>query len=108
MPRIRRGQQLEERLDKAMRVFWEKGYYDTSIETLRARTGLHRDAIYGGFGNKRKFFEMLLARYRATYVAKFFAPLEAPNAGLAQLEAFFRQFQNLEEPESRLGCLMCL
>jgi len=108
MPRTRRGSQLEERLDKAMRVFWERGYYDTSIEDLRARTGLHRAAIYGGFGNKRKLFETLLDRYRATYIARFFTPLEVPGAGLSQLEAFFRQFQNLQEPEARLGCLMCL
>ena len=108
MSRIHRGLQLEERLDRAMRVFWEKGYYDTSIETLRARTGLHRAAIYGGFGNKRKLFETLLGRYRSTYIAKFFAPLEVPDAAFAQLEAFFRQFKDLQEPEGRLGCLMCL
>jgi len=108
MQRIRRGLQLEDRLDRAMKIFWEKGYYDTSIETLRARTGLHRAAIYGSFGSKRKLFERLLDRYRATYIAKFFTPLEVPDAALAQLEAFFRQFQELQEPEARLGCLMCL
>jgi len=49
---------LTARLDRATQVFWEKGYYDTSIETLMTRAGLHRAAIYGGFGSKRKFFEM--------------------------------------------------
>jgi len=91
-----------------MQVFWAKGYYETSIETLRTRTGLHRAAIYGGFGNKRKFFEALLGRYRATYIARWFAPLEAPTAALAEIEAFFRQFRDLPPPASRLGCLMCL
>gem|GEM_PF-1708364 len=108
MPRIRRRVPLEERLDSAMKVFWEKGYYDTSIETIRARTGLSRDAIYGRFGNKRKFFEMLLVRYRATYIAGWFAPLEAPNATLTQVGEFFQQFRNLPEPADKLGCLMCL
>jgi len=91
-----------------MQVFWAKGYYDTSIETLMARTGLHRAAIYGGFGSKRKFFEMLLNRYRATYIARWFAPLETPDAALVELEVFFRQFQDLPAPAAKLGCLMCL
>ena len=60
----------EDRLDKAMRLFWEKGYYDTSIEDLMARTGLHRAAIYGEFGSKKKLFGALLTRYRATVTAE--------------------------------------
>jgi len=108
MPRIHRDVETERRLDRAMQVFWARGYYDTSIETLRARTGLHRAAIYGRFGSKRKLFETLLGRYRATYIARWFAPLEAPDAAFAELEAFFRQFRDLPPPAARLGCLMCL
>lgn len=108
MARVHRDVPLEKRLDRALQAFWEKGYYDTSIETLMARSGLNRAAIYGGFGSKRKFFETLLGRYRATYIAEWLAPLEAPNAAFAQLEAFFRQFRDLPEPAARLGCLMCL
>jgi len=108
MARIHRDLELEGRLDRAMQVFWAKGYYDTSIETLMTRTGLNRAALYGGFGSKRKFFEMILGRYRATYIARWFAPLEAPNPAFAELEAFFRQFRDLPAPAAKLGCLMCL
>src|SRR5260370_7980702 len=52
----------EERLDQAMRVFWEKGYYDTSIEELMGRTGLHRAPVYGEFGSKRRLFDATLPR----------------------------------------------
>jgi TetR/AcrR family transcriptional regulator, transcriptional repressor for nem operon len=108
MPRARQNLKLQERLDRATKVFWEKGYYDTSIQALSARAGLNRDEIYGGFGNKRKFFEMLLTRYRETYIARWFAPLEMPNATLVQVEAFFQQFLDLPVPADKLGCLMCL
>ena len=54
---MRSGWKPEDRLDRAMQVFWEKGYYDTSIEDLMQRTGLHRAAVYGEYGNKRSLFE---------------------------------------------------
>ncbi len=99
----------EDRLDKAMRLFWEKGYYDTSIEDLMARTGLHRAAIYGEFGSKKKLFEALLTRYRAKVTAERLAPLKSPDAALPELKQFFRQFRDREAlPRHRLGCLMCL
>jgi TetR/AcrR family transcriptional regulator, transcriptional repressor for nem operon len=99
----------EDRLDKAMRLFWEKGYYDTSIEDLMARTGLHRAAIYGEFGSKKKLFEALLTRYRATVTAEKLAPLKSPDAGFAELKQFFRQFRDAEAmSHERLGCLICL
>ncbi len=98
----------EERLDRAMRVFWEKGYYDTSIEDLMARTGLHRAAIYGEFGSKQKFFEALLARYRGKVTAGMLAPLKAQDAASAQLEQFFRRLYDFATlPDGRFGCLMC-
>jgi TetR/AcrR family transcriptional regulator, transcriptional repressor for nem operon len=108
MRKTPRTSPLEEKLDAAMGVFWEKGYYDTSIEDLMERTGLHRAAVYGAYGSKKKFFELLLRRYRVTYITKFFAPLETPYASLAQIETFFRQFQDLNGTPARLGCLMCL
>jgi len=98
----------EERLDRAMRVFWEKGYYDTSIEDLMVRTGLHRAAIYGAFGSKKKLFEALLARYREKVTTGMLVPLRAPDAALAQLEQFFRQLRDFAAlPGGRFGCLMC-
>ena len=108
MSKVSGSPKMEERLDRATRVFWEKGYYDTSIEALSERSGLNRDAIYGGYGNKKKFFEMLLTRYRETYIARWFTPLEKPDATILQVEAFFQQFRDLPDPADKLGCLMCL
>jgi TetR/AcrR family transcriptional repressor of nem operon len=99
----------ENRLDQAMQLFWQKGYFDTSVEALAACTGLNRAAIYAEFGSKRKLFEALLGRYQAKFTARRLAPLQAQDAGLAQLEQFFGQFRSLAgRGGSRLGCLMCL
>lgn len=97
------------RLDQAMRLFWQKGYFDTSVEDLTARTGLNRAAIYAGYGSKKKLFEALLDRYRSQITAPRWAALRAEDAGLEQVEQFFRQFRHLgARGGSRLGCLMCL
>ena len=99
--------QVDERLDRAIDVFWKEGYYDTSIEELMRRTGLHRAAVYGTFGTKRALFEAALRRYREKVVAAFVAPLERPDAGLADIERFFRTIQDAAAgPLKGRGCLM--
>lgn len=104
-----RSMETDRRLDQAMRLFWRKGYFDTSVEDLAACTGLNRAAIYADFGSKKKLFEALLGRYQAQITAQRLAPLRAEDAGLEELEWFFRQFRNLAaRGEGRLGCLMCL
>jgi len=97
----------EERLDQAMDVFWERGYYDTSIDQLIDRTGFHRAEVYGKFGNKQGLFEATLRRYRARIIAVFFEPLGRPDAALADIEQFFRGiYDGAAESERRRGCLM--
>ncbi len=51
-------------LDKAMRLFWRKGYLDTSIDDLVSETGVGRSGLYGTFGGKRDLFFAALTRYR--------------------------------------------
>lgn len=98
----------EETLDRTMRVFWEHGYYDTPVEDLIARAGLHRAAIYGEFGSKKKLFEALLVRYREKVTAAMLTPLRAPDASFGQLEEFFRRLRDFAvSADGRFGCLMC-
>jgi TetR/AcrR family transcriptional repressor of nem operon len=97
----------EERLNRAMDVFWERGFYDTSIDELVSRTGFHRAGVYGAFGSKRRLFEASLGRYRESVTATYFAPLEHPDAGLTDIETFFRGIHDgAVRQERRVGCLM--
>jgi TetR/AcrR family transcriptional regulator, transcriptional repressor for nem operon len=97
----------EERLDRAMDVFWKRGFYDTSIDELVSRTGLHRAGVYGKFGSKRRLFEASLGWYRESVTATYFAPLEGPDAALTDIETFFRGIHDgAVRQERRVGCLM--
>ncbi len=58
----------EEALDKAMRVFWEKGYEGASLQLLTTAMGIRPASLYAVFGNKERLFTQVLARYRASQV----------------------------------------
>ncbi|MDJ0635810.1 MAG: TetR/AcrR family transcriptional regulator [Xenococcaceae cyanobacterium MO_188.B29] len=98
----------EEALDKAMGVFWRKGYFDTSVDDLVQQVGVSRYGFYATFGNKHELFLASLDRYRDTVVAQLIADLETPNASLAEIQGFFGAFVELSQTErGKLGCFMC-
>ena len=55
-------------LNRAMKVFWEKGYAGTSISELAEQTGLQPGSLYGTFGDKETLFEKVLEHYRKTVI----------------------------------------
>jgi TetR/AcrR family transcriptional regulator, transcriptional repressor for nem operon len=102
-----RGERVEQTLDRVMEVFWKNGYYDTSIDELVSRTGLHRAAVYGTFGSKRGLFEATLQRYRNTITSAFLEPLEHRDAARAEIDRFFLAIERAGATNlNRLGCLM--
>ena len=98
----------EEALDKAMGIFWRKGYFDTSVDDLVQQVGVSRYGLYGTFGNKHKLFLASLDRYRDTFVSKLLADLETPDASLAEIQNYFVAFIEISKTErGKLGCFMC-
>lgn len=53
----------DEVLDIATRVFWRKGYENTSMADLIEATGLHKGSLYQAFGDKHSLFIRALKRY---------------------------------------------
>ncbi len=53
----------EEALDRAMKVFWSKGYASTSLDDLLGSTGIARQSLYTAFGDKHSLFIKALQRY---------------------------------------------
>jgi len=52
-----------EALDKALEIFWQKGYNATSANDLVNELGLSRSSIYSTFTDKRTLFIKALKRY---------------------------------------------
>lgn len=97
----------DEALHKAMRVFWQKGYANTSIEDLVSATGVSRYGLYGEFEDKRGLFLAALDHYQDTVGAMLFGMVERPRASLADIRAYFSKLVEISSTEGgRLGCLM--
>lgn len=71
---------VEQVLDAALRVFWQKGYEGASYADLTQATGVERPALYAAFGNKETLFRRALERYYAHYLDFFAAALDLPTS----------------------------
>jgi AcrR family transcriptional regulator len=52
-------------LEKAMRLFWAKGYEGTSVADLTKTLGISKPSLYAAFGDKQRLFRAALERYTA-------------------------------------------
>ncbi len=52
-------------LDRAMTVFWQKGYEGASLAELTEAMGINPPSLYAAFGNKEGLFRAVLERYDA-------------------------------------------
>jgi TetR/AcrR family transcriptional repressor of nem operon len=97
----------DEALDKAMRVFWAKGYFGASIEDLVAATGVSRYGLYGTFGGKNGLFLAALEHYQASIARPLLDLAEQPGASLEALRALFAMLATFSrQPGGKLGCLV--
>ncbi|TFW31477.1 TetR/AcrR family transcriptional regulator [Duganella callida] len=78
----------EEVLDRAMHVFWRRGYGATSMPDLAQATGVLRGSLYHAYGDKQRIFLLAFARYQQRYLDKVRACLQ-PDDPIAALRAYF-------------------
>ena len=52
-----------EALDRAMVVFWKKGYQNTSLDDLLEAMGIQRGSFYNTFGSKKETYLRAIDRY---------------------------------------------
>ena len=73
----------DSRLDRAMEVFWQRGFEGATLPELTAAMGINRPSLYAAFGNKEQLFEKCLDRYvsgPAGYIRQALAAPTAPRS----------------------------
>jgi TetR/AcrR family transcriptional repressor of nem operon len=92
-------------IDAAERVFWTRGYDDTSVNDLLEGTGLGRASLYSTFGGKDELLSRVLTRHRKRLDGVLRHLLEEPS-GLAGIKAFFHEAIELATCSDGKGCLV--
>ena len=97
-------------IERAMAVFWEKGYEAASLPQLLARMGLTRGSFYKAFKGKRAVYLAALAHYDASVVNPVIQRLEnrEGEAGPARIAGLFKWLATIVDgPDARKGCFLC-
>jgi AcrR family transcriptional regulator len=95
----------DDALDKAMRVFWTRGYEGTSLTDLTAAMGINSPSLYGAFGGKEALFRQALDRYGQTFARNCRAGRTAREAVATWLLEAARVFTDRTHPP---GCMVVL
>lgn len=92
-------------LDRALEVFWRRGYGATSVEDLTAATGLGRGSLYAAFGDKEALFITCLRRYTLQGQQAVLQALQHPDPRQAIAMAFAEMAARYSDPSRPPGCL---
>jgi len=104
MPRTKQFSE-EEVLQKAVELFWRKGYSATSIQDLVNYLGINRASLYDAFGGKKQLFDKAYKSYKKTninFLANFLSKQSNVKKGLLNLFEFPINASNFQE--STRGC----
>jgi len=97
----------QEALEKAIQVFWLKGYDGVTIDDLVDGMGVGRPSLYAVFGDKRALFLRVLRAYAEQKGARAAKALLSPQALRASLVGFLRHaVESATEEGSARGCLL--
>ncbi|WP_186382804.1 TetR/AcrR family transcriptional regulator [Amycolatopsis rhizosphaerae] len=95
----------DEALDKAMRLFWERGYEGTSLADLTTAMGINSPSLYAAFGGKEALFHEAVGRYRREFGHGIPEDGTAREAVAEWLRASARDFADRHHPP---GCMIVL
>jgi AcrR family transcriptional regulator len=96
---------LDRALERALRLFWEKGYEGTSLSDLTKAIGINRPSLYAAFGNKETLFRKALARYVEKTVGFVLEAIKEPTARRVVARLLLSAADMVTEPHHPPGCL---
>src|SRR2546426_91843 len=97
---------VDEALDRALEVFWARGYEGAPLPELTRAMGINRPSLYAAFGNKEQLFRKALDRYQTGPMSFLTEALRRPT-GRAVVEAIFSGFIKMQRDRDQArGCLI--
>jgi AcrR family transcriptional regulator len=96
----------DEALEKALKVFWLRGYEGASMAVLTEAMGINRPSIYGAFGNKEELFRKALHKYLSGPVAYVADAMNEPTARQVVEKFLANSAEFLTNPDNPPGCMI--
>ena len=97
----------EAAVERAMGVFWSRGYHGTALPDLLRATKLSRGSLYAAFGDKHSLFLLSLDRYIADALARIDVELAPPREPIDGLRAYLAGYvERTSGANGRRGCLL--
>jgi AcrR family transcriptional regulator len=93
-------------LDRALRVFWERGYEGASLAALTKAMRINRPSMYATFGNKEQLFRKALDRYAELAAVLGVGQPNEPTARATVEQMLVRAADNLSDSSHPQGCLL--
>ena len=94
-------------VDRATRLFWKRGYTNTSLRDLLRVMGIGEGSFYNTFGSKRRLYLACLKHYNDTVSRRRLHALMSPPAAKAGVRAFFKTvLDELDDPTTPSVCLL--
>ena len=94
-------------LERAMHVFWRKGYESTTIHDLTAAMGITAPSLYAAFGDKEHLYLEAVERYRSgpgEYASCILA--RQCTAYNAVRELLIEACHKMADPDTPSGCML--
>lgn len=96
-------------LQKAMLLFWEKGFQGAAMSELTAAMGINAPSLYACFGSKEALYREAMALYEAGDGAELAAAIAAaPTAREAIGTYLMRSAALFSRPDKPTGCMVVL
>lgn len=96
----------DEALDRAMELFWRKGYEGASLADLTKAMGINPPSLYAAFGNKQGLLKAALDRYLEQRAAFLDFVMAAPTARESADRMLRGTADLLTDPANPPGCLL--
>jgi AcrR family transcriptional regulator len=94
-----------EALERAVDVFWAKGYTATSTDDLLRAMRIGRQSLYNTFRDKRALYLEALEKYQRMSTAGHLQRLNGPSSPIAGLEALLVGLVSDDDDIRMLGCM---
>lgn len=93
-------------LEKAMIVFWQKGYEAASVQDLIDAMGINRGSLYDTFGDKRSLFLEAVGSYQKRAVDSLSSILGGSGSAGSRIQKALEHAAGLGQAGLCAGCLL--